>query len=458
MTDDTLTTDHPFPVPAPPLPRWGLAIAWSLDEPGRVGETLVLHGSAGTVGRGEGEGSARMLPWRIRPGASHPAGALATRRISRSQLEVRGSAGSLTVRNVGKTALRAGGRVLDEVVLGEGQCFELDNAMVLVAVRRSVEPPALEHPFPDFAFGSADPFGMVGESELAWRLREEIAFLAARTGHVFVTGPSGAGKELAARALHGLSDRSGWVARNAATIPEPLAEAELFGNRRDYPNPGMPDRAGLVGEAHGGTLLLDEVGELPLAVQAGLLRLLDDGEYQRLGESRTRRSSARVLGATHREPEVLKHDLLARFRHRLEVPGLERRPEDVPLLVTHLLRQARAADASLSRFFDGDTPRITPRFVQALLGRAWNTHARELDRLLWESVRAARAPFLDTEEPVPGVVPAVDPSDLTPDRIREALAACDGVVSQAWKALGLNSRDQLRRLLRKHGIQAGGAE
>lgn len=98
-------------------------------------------------------------------------------------------------------------------------------------------------------------------------------------------------------------------------------------------------------------------------------------------------------------------------------------------------------------------PRTTPRFVQALLGRPWETHARELDRLLWAAVRSARATFLDSEAPLPPVTPTVDPQDLTPAQVRAALLACDGVVSQAWKHLGLNSPDQLRRLMRKHGVQ-----
>ena len=114
-------------------------------------------------------------------------------------------------------------------------------------------------------------------------------------------GETGTGKELAARAVHRFSTRADrpLVARNAATMPAGLIDAELFGNARNYPNPGMAERPGLVGQADGGFLFLDEIGELPSELQAHLLRVLDaGGEYQRLGESRVRRSDFRLLAAT----------------------------------------------------------------------------------------------------------------------------------------------------------------
>src|SRR6185503_16398678 len=117
----------------------------------------------------------------------------------------------------------------------------------------------------------------------------------------------------AARALHELSPRAErrLVSRNAATLPSGLMDAELFGNAKNYPNPGMAERAGLIGEANGGTLFLDEIGELPAELQAHLLRVLDgDGEYQRLGDAQQRRSDFRLVAATNRDPSSLKHDFL----------------------------------------------------------------------------------------------------------------------------------------------------
>lgn len=456
MSDETLTTERPYRARTVRPPQWGLCIAWCLDEPHRLGETLVLAGEREVFGRGDGDGSERrMLPWRIRPGASAPTTPLVTRRISRRQLEVRSTAGGLQLSNLGKTALRRGGHVVGQCTLRPGEAVELDSALVLVAVRRVVEPAPLERPFPAFPFGEQDAFGMVGESEAAWQLRGTLAAVAARPGHVLLLGPSGAGKELAVGALHELSGRSPLIARNAATIPESLAAAELFGNLRDYPNPGMADRAGLVGQADRGTLLLDEIGELPIPVQAGLLRVLDAGEHQRLGEARPRRVDVRVVGATHRPLASLKHDLVARFRHQIRVAGLDERPEDVPLLTRHLLALARQQDTTLERFFDADQPRLTPEFVQHLIARTWSTHARELDALLWQGLRDPCRDHLHAQLPqVPPQAERIDPAELSVEEIEEALRACGGVVSQAWRRLGLNSRDQLRRLMRKHKIPA----
>src|SRR5262249_13648433 len=152
--------------------------------------------------------------------------------------------------------------------------------MVLLCVRR----PAWITGTPtvrEFSFGDVDEHGLVGESPAIWELRARIAFIGPRPGHVFIHGESGAGKELVARAIHASSPRAvrPLVARNAATIPEGLIDAELFGNLRNYPHAGMAERPGLIGEADGGTLFLDELAELPVPLQAHLLRVLDGGEY-----------------------------------------------------------------------------------------------------------------------------------------------------------------------------------
>ena len=171
-----------------------------------------------------------------------------------------------------------------------------------------------------------------------------MAFAAQAASHVLITGASGVGKELAARAVHALSARADgpWVSRNAATLPDGLADAEFFGNAANYPNPGMPERPGLVGEAAGGTLFLDEIGELSEPLQAKLLRVADAGEYQRLGEATPRHADFVLVGATNRDPSSLKHDLAARFPVRLHVPGLAERREDIPLIAEALLQRAVA--------------------------------------------------------------------------------------------------------------------
>ena len=184
--------------------------------------------------------------------------------------------------------------------------------MILLCARRPPSLPALRsaNARQSFRFGSADPSGYVGESPQAWNLRDEVALAAARREHVLILGESGTGKELVAQAVHALGARATrrFVARNAATVPSGIIDAELFGSAANYPNAGMPERPGLVGEADGSTLFLDEIGELPTELQTHLLRLLDGGDYQRLGDARRRTANLRVVAATNRPMGQLKPD------------------------------------------------------------------------------------------------------------------------------------------------------
>lgn len=454
MNDETLTAGTaPVPQSASSPAVWGLALAWDADAPERIGEVLALPGTEGELGRGAGDGAPRAQAYRIRPGRTMVCAPLATRRLSRRQLTLTATASALSVERVGRAAMRVNGAEVDAARLRAGDVVAIDRACVFVVVRRPLDLPESGESPP---FAEADAAGMVGESAAAWALRHDVAFVGPRPGHVLLMGPSGSGKELAARAVHQHATARGpMLARNAVTIPEALADAELFGNLKDYPNPGMPDRKGLVGEADGGTLMLDEIGDLPEPVQARLLRLMDDGEYQRLGEARPRRASVRIVGATHRPPERLKHDLLARFRHRVKVPGLHERKEDIPLIARHLLRLARQEDPTVARIFVGDQPRLAQDLVEALLLRGWNTHARELDRLLWDALRHSRGDLLQLTPDVSAPAPPPRPTEVAvpgPDVVEAALAAAGGNVSQAWKDLGLRNRDQLRRLIKKYGL------
>lgn len=455
MSDSTLSTELPYAANLPPQPVWGLSIAWSLEEPERVGQTFLLRGSSAEIGRGPGEaGVMRSSPATVRGGEVRLQPPLRTRRISRLQLKLQDGA-ALKVDNVGKTPMLVDGKPVASARLREHQVLELENSLVLVVVRCSLVPLDVDR---DFSFGSADPLGLVGESDVLWRLRRSLAELRELPGHVLIAGPSGAGKELCAR---GLRTRATWVARSAATIPDGLAAAELFGNRKDYPNAGMPDRPGLVGEADGGTLYLDEIGELPLPVQTSLLRVLDAGEYQRLGETRTRRAQLRLVGATNQPLDRLRHDLLARFRHRLALPGLDERVADIPLLVRHQLELARTHGAS-ARFFDPH-PRMAPRLVRSLLERRWTTHARELDGVLWAALRGSPHDHLDLVEPEQTPSPTGStttwrswrgtPADaLPPEVIQACLDEHNGAQEAAWQALQLSSRHVLRRLIQRHGL------
>jgi DNA-binding NtrC family response regulator len=334
-------------------------------------------------------------------------------------------------------------------------------------------PPGSLHPF-----GEADAHGIVGESPAAWRLRDLVAFVATRPGHVLVRGPSGSGKELVAAAIHQSSSRAGrrMLARNAATIPSSLMDAELFGHVKDYPNVGMPERRGLVGEADGSTLFLDEVGELSHELQAHLLRLMDGGEYQRLGRTETLHADVRLVGATNRKASDLKADFGARFRHVVDVPPLAERKEDVPLLVRHLLRKALAEDAALGRRFlvdagSGPTqPRVRSELVEALLRHPLPLQVRQLDSILWQCLAASPADEVELIVPLDlGPQEAgeeasdlgeqgVDPTTLAPETVQACLDKHQGVQEKVWRELGLQNRYVLRRLIKKHGLRSGAGD
>jgi DNA-binding NtrC family response regulator len=316
---------------------------------------------------------------------------------------------------------------------------------------------------------------------MMWELRRTVSFVAGRPNHVLIFGATGTGKELVARAIHTHSARSKvhFVSRNAATIPASLVDAELFGNEKNYPNPGMPERLGLIGEADGGTLFLDEFTEMVSAAEAHLLRVLDQGEYQRLGEARSRRSTFRLIAATNRDPSAIKHDLLARLTLRIATPDLNQRREDVPLLVNPLFRQMATDDPDLARRFfpDGDVtrePRISVDFMRALVTHDYSANVRELQRLLLEAVRTTdgdelqaptrapsprsmrpsepSAPF-GNESSEPSAPEEPLPAGLTAARVQASLDENNGALEPTWRALGLSSRHALRRLIQKHQIE-----
>jgi len=437
----------------------GFVLAWSQTEPSRVGQWAALPSGSSILGRGSGENAdeARVVFAPSRPGTTSRGTPLTSRGLSRRQiaLDVRGA--SVDVLQIGRAALKVNGQVVDKASLEVGDVLVVDGELVLLVSERDGRVLG-GGASADFDFGAPDADGIVGESPASFQLRDEIAFVAARREHVLVSGPSGAGKEVCARAIHRRSERSRgpFVARNAATLPPGLIDAELFGNARNFPNAGMRERHGLVGEASGGTLFLDEIGELPSELQAHLLRLLDAGEYHCLGDDRPRTADLRLLTATNRSKGSLKHDLLARLALRLDIPGLDERREDIPLLVRHLAR--KLAEGPLrERFFDRvtDEPRIAPDLVVDLLSHRYETHVRELESLLLVAMADSREDFIDTSARVRALIEVERrrPVDLTDEAIRDALAREGGNVSAAWRTLGMTSRDALKRLLKKRGIR-----
>lgn len=448
-----------------------LIVVWCAEDHRRVGEVaLVPKGSEPrTLGR---EGT---LTWvQQRPGANLPCTAVPDPRISRQQVRFENETGDIIATNIGKLPLKLNGLPITSSTVKDGDLLEIGDRLMLLVAQR---PPELPGAVPTRQrFGQPGPIGMVGESPAAWALREQVAFVAGRKAHVLVIGPSGTGKELVANALHRLSDRGTkpLISRSAATIPESLADAELFGNLAGYPNPQMAARRGLIGEADGSSLFLDEFGELPIELQARLLRVLDAGEYTRLGDARPRTADIRLIAATNRDPATLKHDVVARFSLRIDLPGLQARKEDIPLLALHLLRRVAENDPLVAKrlYPDGDYrlgPRIHMRMVRRLMWHAYTTHVRELEALLWRAIGNATDGPLDlpgsldlgmrpepespSGPPTPAPGGPTPPHLLDPAVIQEALDRHGGRQADVWKELGLSSRHVLARLIKKHDLR-----
>jgi transcriptional regulator with AAA-type ATPase domain len=448
-----------------------LLLAWSMAEPWRVGQIAFLSDREpcwilGRGAGGEGAPEARVAFCEQRPGSVRSTQPLGGQGLSRRQLRLTVGSGRLELERAGRNAVLVNGREVESGSVGDGDVLSIAGELVLYCVARAPGAISSRGEPPAFAFGAPDAFGIVGESPRAWQLRDEIRFAARRRQHMLILGPSGSGKELAARAAHGQSERCAgpFVSRNAATLPAGIIDAELFGTVKNYPNAGTPERAGLVGAANGGTLFLDELPELAETLQAHLLRLLDSGEYQRLGDNRVRHVDLRVFGASNRELEAFKHDIAARFTLRLEMPGLDALRQDVPLLVRHLLCALAERDRGLgARFFEstprGVEPRIAPELIEALLRHRFTHHVRELESLLLLSMGKSRGDHLEL---TPELATRLDPTaaaataeELSVERIRAALDRQRGSVTAAARELGLKNRDVLYRLMKQLGVKAG---
>jgi len=234
--------------------------------------------------------------------------------------------------------------------------------------------------------------GFIGKSAALRKVLAQIDLVGPSEANVLILGESGTGKELVARAIHERSkrrDRS-LVKVNCASIPRELFESEFFGHVKGAFTGAMRDRAGRFEVADGGTLFLDEIGEIPLPLQGKLLRVLQEGEFERVGEERTRRVDVRIIAATNRSlsDEVVtgrfRQDLYFRLSvFPLEVPALRFRREDIPALATHFLKQA----ATRNNFL---TPRLTQINIQELTTYSWPGNIRELQNVIERAVILSR--------------------------------------------------------------------
>jgi DNA-binding NtrC family response regulator len=294
---------------------------------------------------------------------------------------------------------------------------------------------------------------------------------------VLLTGESGTGKEVLANAIHSRSPRRGgaFVAVNCGALPGELLESELFGHVRGAFTGAVRDRVGRFELATGGTLFLDEIGDLPLPLQVKLLRVLQERTFERVGESRSRTSDARIVAATNADLRRAVHD--GRFREDLyyrlrvvpiEIPALRERREDIEPLATYLLARVGARQGRALRF--------SPDALRLMLDHAWPGNVRELENALEYAVAVCKGqtllpedlpaeigePFGDGRLPAGAMAvgqPAGPPADGQPAdtqaidaaRIRGALEACRWRRHEAARLLGI-SRTTLWRHMRELGL------
>jgi DNA-binding NtrC family response regulator len=277
--------------------------------------------------------------------------------------------------------------------------------------------------------------------------------------NVLITGEHGTGKELVASRLHAASPRAArpLVTVNVGGLSEGVFESEMFGHVRGAFTGARADRAGRFELADGGTLFLDEIANVPLAQQAKLLRVLQTGELERVGSSRTRRVDVRLISATNAKlrDEVaagrFREDLLFRLNTvELHLPPLRERREDIPLLAEHFLRRHARRYAKTLQGFE-------PEAVKALLEHPWPGNVRELDHAIERAVLMAAGPQVRSADL--GLRAAADGrrlEDMTLEEvervlIEKALRRHGGNVSEAARALGL-SRSALYRRIDQHGL------
>ena len=302
---------------------------------------------------------------------------------------------------------------------------------------------------------------LIAESRAMQPVRELIARVGPSDANVLITGEHGTGKEVAAQTLHALSTRASkpMVTVNAGGLSEGIFESELFGHVRGAFTDAKADRVGRFELADGGTLFLDEIANVPLNLQAKLLRVLQTGDLERVGSSKTRRISVRTLCATNRDlgQEVaegrFREDLLFRINTvEIRLPPLRDRREDVPLLAMHFLRPHALRYQKALAGFDAGA-------MQALLAHPWPGNVRELDHVVERAVLMAPGNVVTVADlglkggrEGPARLEDMSLEEVECFLIQKALARFEGNVSKAAEALGL-SRSALYRRLERYGLR-----
>jgi len=312
----------------------------------------------------------------------------------------------------------------------------------------------------DTAFAEAAAFeGIIGQHPSMLAIFEVIRRVAPTDATVLISGESGTGKELVAAALHRLSGRAGgrFIPVHCGAIPEELLESEMFGHERGAFTGAVASRVGRFKLADGGTIFLDEIGEMSPKLQVKLLRVLEDGRFEPVGSGQTQQVDVRIIAATNRTLDEavaarqFREDLFYRLRVvPIEMPPLRRRREDIPLIVNGVLDQL--TEKGLPRF------EVTPGAMEVLEGYAWPGNVRELRNILEQMVVLGRPDQVIDRADLPShLIMARDPAEIPLampwqfgsagiDFYREMEAIEDRIIAQALRLSGGNKKEAARLL------------
>ena len=304
---------------------------------------------------------------------------------------------------------------------------------------------------------------IVTRSPLMLRLLEQAGMGAQSDVSVLINGQSGTGKEIVAQAIHNASPRHDkpFVAINCGALPEQLLESELFGHARGAFTGAVSNREGLFQAAEGGTLFLDEIGDMPVALQVKLLRVLQERKVRPLGSNRDIEINVRIISATHRDlPKAMargefREDLFYRLNVvNLKIPPLSERTEDIPLLANHLLRQSADRHKPFVRAFSSDA-------MKRLMAAKWPGNVRQLVNVIEQCVALTSSPVIGDalveqalegeNTALPTFVEARNQFEL--NYLRKLLQITKGNVTHAARMAGRN-RTEFYKLLSRHELDA----
>ncbi len=436
-------------MPDPWTKEWVTKTVFDVEEDERVLSVTVV--------RGDDTGSSCVLGERLLVGTASAAGLrLRDKRVSRLHCELRRERDGVRVIDLGsKNGVWLGKHRVNDAVLSENGRLRVGHS--------AIEIKASTQRVRSGRWAGGPRFGeLIGESRPMQQMFALLAKLLRLDSPVLVRGESGTGKELIARALHqmGLRRDGPLVIVDGAALSTTLADAELFGHERGAFTGAETSRAGAFERAHGGTLFLDEIGEIPLAIQPRLLRVLAEGTVQRIGAGERRRVDVRVIAATHRPLEKMVNE--GSFRedlfHRLAVisvyvPPLRERGGDIAMLARHLLSELAPGDgAALGLLHDA---------LEKHAGHGWPGNVRELRTLVRRLIalgdtglpRARNSggsslridlPFHDAK--------AEWVASFERRYLARLLDECGGNVSEAARRSGV-SRVHLTRLVTQHGLR-----